>query len=614
MSNRGGTRCGSDDSVASAASSAPTLTSKRTGSMIGSMRTSRTLFEGKLCNGAELHHSIAPSRWCVTLADLKAFRRIVEEAVISGGIVPTAEDNFNPLDDRIGPKIATVNEQLIVPITAETGQASWALTLHPGGLECDLFVTHCWSEGIYEFIDKVVSSWPSRAKHAYCCMLSNPQNLDIASLIRDPANSPFAKALRSAKQMLVVPNEVCSIYTRIWCVYEAYLAYSWDKLIFTASPPVKGLRSRVCGVMMLFALCVGATVFLLRACHIGSKHDWFLPLYVTLHTLANLCAVAATFSSRLPNLRVINEVGALFCGGMVAVAVTLACESWNFCDHWFLGVPSEGWIVFDTLAALFFAFREADRLSDEQADREAKQLQAGFTGRLQDARASQEQDRMYILEEIGRRGLEDDIEHAIRVLMTAGLSTPSLRAVAAMGVDVSRAGRWSIALVHMVCVVFIAHPLSHAVLGSSCQGALAWVPWFKAAQGIAWITLFSLSCPSERGWSSLFAARAAALPYLLFWLSWVVLVKQSFSTPSNCVPDTLGAFVLAPFMLATSALGLQRVAAIPKVGPTLLRLFLGRGSACAGSAQEVKDSSDEETGSSEEESTAVDSSDGATML
>lgn len=39
----------------------------------------------------------------------------------------------------------------------------------------------------------------------------------------------------SAKQMLVIPNLKGSIYTRIWCVYEAYLAYTWKKPIYTVA-------------------------------------------------------------------------------------------------------------------------------------------------------------------------------------------------------------------------------------------------------------------------------------------------------------------------------------------------------------------------------------------
>ena len=80
----------------------------------------------------------------------------------------------------------------------------------------DVFVTHCWAEGIYEFIDRVDGAWPRGARGAYVCFLSNPQNLDIASLIARPIESPFALALRSSSIVLVLPNNKVSIYTRLW--------------------------------------------------------------------------------------------------------------------------------------------------------------------------------------------------------------------------------------------------------------------------------------------------------------------------------------------------------------------------------------------------------------
>merc|ERR1712113_520179 len=59
-------------------------------------------------------------------------------------------------------------------------------------------------------------------------------------MISSPLTSPFAIALKSASFMLAVSNRECSIYSRIWCVYEAYLAYSWGKCIFTALLPPPG--------------------------------------------------------------------------------------------------------------------------------------------------------------------------------------------------------------------------------------------------------------------------------------------------------------------------------------------------------------------------------------
>ena len=56
----------------------------------------------------------------------------------------------------------------------------------------------------------------------YCCLLANPQNLDIGQLLSGPPKeSPFAKAMRCASHVLVIPNETVSIYTRLLLLVSA---------------------------------------------------------------------------------------------------------------------------------------------------------------------------------------------------------------------------------------------------------------------------------------------------------------------------------------------------------------------------------------------------------
>ena len=153
--------------------------------------------------GSDWHRSVPQSAWCVTLEDLCQFRRLVMHAVETGKIQPHDRDMFDPSDLSIGPNVHTVTDQFIKPVTARAGNMSWALLKNPAGVSCDVFVTHCWAEGIYEFIDRVEHSWPRGARAAYVCFLSNPQNLDIAGLIASPRESPFALALQAAPIMLL---------------------------------------------------------------------------------------------------------------------------------------------------------------------------------------------------------------------------------------------------------------------------------------------------------------------------------------------------------------------------------------------------------------------------
>ena len=82
-------------------------------------------------DGLRLHQTVGQQLWCVTLEDLKQFRRLVLHAIAEGMIRPTDHDPFDLTDTRVGPSMYTVNTQYIMPITAAAGNPSWALMLHP---------------------------------------------------------------------------------------------------------------------------------------------------------------------------------------------------------------------------------------------------------------------------------------------------------------------------------------------------------------------------------------------------------------------------------------------------------------------------------------------------
>lgn len=164
------------------------------------------------------------------------------------GKVDYPQAKFN--DPNIGPNMYQVNEQLIQPLTKgafswrmmmRTGCAwhriaardakkfsGWALMKNPEGVDIDLFVSHCWSEGVFEFEASLLAAWPNNCHAAYICFLSNPQNLDIGEMLGsgDVEQSPFCKALESPtmKQMVMIASQNKEIHTRLWCCYEAFIA------------------------------------------------------------------------------------------------------------------------------------------------------------------------------------------------------------------------------------------------------------------------------------------------------------------------------------------------------------------------------------------------------
>ncbi|CAB9529185.1 expressed unknown protein (Partial), partial [Seminavis robusta] len=157
-------------------------------------------------------------------------------------------------DPNVGPTIYQINHQIIKPITKGTllerlklrrryagyhwdnlaakdalPKSSWALMKNPSGVDIDLFVSHAWAEGIYEFANHLLSEWPHECQAAYICFLSNPQNLDKKLYLGRSGNlqdNAFYKALQSnyMKQMVIISTQNVPIHRRAWCCFEAYVA------------------------------------------------------------------------------------------------------------------------------------------------------------------------------------------------------------------------------------------------------------------------------------------------------------------------------------------------------------------------------------------------------
>ncbi|CAK9080235.1 unnamed protein product [Durusdinium trenchii] len=388
-----------------------------------------------------LHEYVAPERWCVTKADLRYLQHEVNNAIKEGKLSSSFDsEDSDSLDEPVfGPSIYVVNEQYIKPVTAQAGKMSWALMLNPDGLDCHLFVSHAWQEGIFEFLSKVLTSWPSRAHNAWCCMLANPQNLNIGSMLQSPKTSPFALALQASRYVLVVPNRHQSVYSRLWCGYEAYVASEDAKIIQIARASTRPL---------MFWTLTRATALLALGFLIGMN----VPVQAK-HTHAEaagavtiVAAAAALFSvcARSRGRLIAN------CVGLVASAVL---EGWGnpfgmtfkyvsgFVEH-MMHRACWGAVV------CFFFFAEVDRIHSLQIREEAQQLRKGCKGSIRFASCSDLTDMQNIWDEIGDKVPE--VDHAIFVLISAGISSPSLRMAADQGVKIEGAGHAEMAVTIVV--------------------------------------------------------------------------------------------------------------------------------------------------------------------
>jgi len=156
-------------------------------------------------------------------------------------------DDHKFADLSVGPNMYQVNEGLVKPETLKADPIrgipflSYAVQKNSQqGLRCDLFISHAWAEGLFEFTHAVVQAWPSECQGAYICVFSNPQNMGdfISSMIKTPQDSPFYRVLScQPKQMLMVANCNVAIHSRLWCVYEAHCARVMQISIAVAGDP-----------------------------------------------------------------------------------------------------------------------------------------------------------------------------------------------------------------------------------------------------------------------------------------------------------------------------------------------------------------------------------------
>jgi len=76
----------------------------------------------------------------------------------------------------------------------------------------------------------------------WICTFGVYQNMtseEIAEAIAEPQYSPFAKVLNVVDECVVVFNDRTNVFTRAWCVFEAYLALRWAKIVRCIGLPPK---------------------------------------------------------------------------------------------------------------------------------------------------------------------------------------------------------------------------------------------------------------------------------------------------------------------------------------------------------------------------------------
>ncbi|CAE7310416.1 unnamed protein product [Symbiodinium sp. CCMP2456] len=403
----------------------------------------------------EIHLQIPAERWCVTKWE---FFRFIEEVrrLWKQGLLPNSAELPNPKHHlhAYGPNLYQVNTHYVKPVTLAAGGMSYALMKHPKGLICHVFVSHAWSEGVFELGNHVRSAWPRglRLRNIYCCLLANPQNLDIESMLDcHPLESPFAKAMQCASHVVVSPNDTVSIYQRLWCVYEIFLATEWKKIcVIPAKPPA----SRLCSMIKwtcLFPTILGGMIGcgwaiviqamqqphsvharvadgILCACIAAVVFTCLIDVVILTRAfwLEASCIRSSMFRAVRSGLQVLSAL-------CIAPWFVLPCRSppavYDKLLHY--GVPLAVWG-----AAAAAAVRDAvTELENAEIQRQASFL--SFEG-LEFARCSSTADESRIRGAIAER--EEDVIMSIQVLKSAGAHNHAIRQAHTRGLDITGSG------------------------------------------------------------------------------------------------------------------------------------------------------------------------------
>ncbi|CAJ1360866.1 unnamed protein product [Effrenium voratum] len=111
-------------------------------------------------------------------------------------------------------------------------------------------VSHAWDEYYRDFSEAIVDAGVAGPFWVCAFAIYQPEDLPEVSIVKqlgpDVARGPFAHVLHHADSMLAVVTTSCNIYTRMWCVFEMYVALQRGVPVkmFGFAVPVAGM----CGI------------------------------------------------------------------------------------------------------------------------------------------------------------------------------------------------------------------------------------------------------------------------------------------------------------------------------------------------------------------------------
>lgn len=241
---------------------------------------------------------------------------------------------------------------------------------------------------------------------------------------------------------------------------------------------------------------------------------------------------------------------------------------------------------------VYFVLCEGDRLEPCSAKEGAKRLEVGYSG-VWGAESSSEADKRSILSDIGE--CAQLVDQHLSVLTCSGMSTPSLRAAADLGVDLDAAATFRSSV---VWIGFVTWAYSAAVVGGAPGVHIGFELFHPYSQcrplAACWLALLGASlflyARAERDERAFIGTAIAKVQTIVFVCTPVALLDWSLRDAHGAAwyANWARAFHVLCSLCAVSgalcaALGRRRTAQLPAVGKSLSRLLgPGAGGGCRG--------------------------------
>mmetsp|Transcript_14920 Transcript_14920/g.43044 ORF Transcript_14920/g.43044 Transcript_14920/m.43044 type:complete len:357 (+) Transcript_14920:170-1240(+) len=187
---------------------------------------------GKLLAGPR---DVPPAKCAISLEQLNDFDRHARDALGEGYLAATVRD---------------VRSAMVQPMCDVDGRC-FARSLNDDK-PCvgQVFVCHCWDQNFGEFVDAVNHTFRhwARKPNLWIALFALVQTRRRLPCTR-PLDAPFVAALRVANAILVVEGTKVDIYSRLWMLWEMYLAFKLGTTdrkggFLVAAPPAGVEQSR----------------------------------------------------------------------------------------------------------------------------------------------------------------------------------------------------------------------------------------------------------------------------------------------------------------------------------------------------------------------------------